>query len=749
MVPLLERIRTSEAFHILTGTELRFDLARFRQRIRTAIRESITSFSGLSPALAGLPNTFLSALGIQSVDPNAVNPNVLMMANSQTSMPPVSPSATAAKKSSIKIEAVKPYRPVKSVRGAVIIAGVATTVLGVAAFISPATSILAHLVNLPALTANIGLFWTGALNFLANIALPLGLGITVILARLRGNRSASLNKPNGTDREETRELDEIRRLCAEKTYVGDITFLQANYRDLFRLRELFSKHHARLDGQTIEKVRARINELVDLIEADSDQLGLVVTMRQVGPAGTHVFGTNPGDENARMVIPVTDVDDSRVTALACHHAQFLGSGKTAEVFTAYSLASLRDLFPNAQPRRVAIKIIKSSVDLALQADVRASVEQRVSNINHQNVIKIHGVGEIGTQRFIVMEYIEGTTLERLAGHVTPKELIGIIIQILEGLREAHRLGIYHRDLKLENVFRTNSGRIVIADFGMAKITNDLLLDTTMIEVTTLGDIPGTFNYIPPEAGLVQSLDSELLRVIPPVDVERCRAAWDLYAVGCIAYRLLAGIPPRTILNPQTFATFFLGYILNKPNISANDQAGYNRIQSRQISFIAYIKERAQQKLASASLPEPGKANFSDQFWAVVSRLLAYDASLRYQDCGTVITALKQVELQLDTPGAAVPAGVQPPAAASAPSAESLVLGGSAVLPLGLFEILTELANPARQFTLLDQWANGDLSNIDPSVDRAQLIARCREIIGQALNQQIRDAAELAVANLEP
>ncbi len=93
-----------------------------------------------------------------------------------------------------------------------------------------------------------------------------------------------------------------------------------------------------------------------------------------------------------------------------------------------------------------------------------------SAIEHPNVCAIYEVGEAGDEGYIVMQYVPGQSLDQLIarGPATPQLLLSVGIQIADGLQAAHSLGIFHRDLKPQNVMLTDGGLVKILDFGLAR-----------------------------------------------------------------------------------------------------------------------------------------------------------------------------------------------------------------------------------------------------------------------------------------
>ncbi|MEX2273367.1 MAG: protein kinase [Vicinamibacterales bacterium] len=203
----------------------------------------------------------------------------------------------------------------------------------------------------------------------------------------------------------------------------------------------------------------------------------------------------------------------------------LGAGGMGEVLRARDARLKRD---------VALKVLPlSSVG---NADSRARFDreaQVLASLSHPAIAQIFGVEIAGGAPVIVMELIEGPTLdERLAGGALPlAETLAIAAQLCDGLEAAHERGVIHRDLKPANIKAPPDGTIKILDFGLARVlTPDTGADTanspTMLGRTSSGIILGTAAYMSPEQARGRDLDKRT----------------DIWSFGCILYEMLTGAP---------------------------------------------------------------------------------------------------------------------------------------------------------------------------------------------------------------
>jgi serine/threonine protein kinase len=176
-------------------------------------------------------------------------------------------------------------------------------------------------------------------------------------------------------------------------------------------------------------------------------------------------------------------------------------------------------------RFVAIKVI--SQDLARSPEFLQRFYQEAQAagaLQHPNIVTIYDMGESNGLAYIVMEYLEGYTLERITSRAMSVRLVHklrYMVEACRGLQFAHRHGVIHRDIKPSNVFVTTSGAVKILDFGIAR------LNDPASSKTATGVMVGTLGYLSPEQ----------LRGEP------ASAATDIWAVGVTSYELFSGQQP--------------------------------------------------------------------------------------------------------------------------------------------------------------------------------------------------------------
>ena len=193
----------------------------------------------------------------------------------------------------------------------------------------------------------------------------------------------------------------------------------------------------------------------------------------------------------------------------------IGEGGMANVYLAHDLILDRD---------VAIKVLRG--DLAGDEKFVRRFQREAlsaSSLSHPNIVEMYDVGEDNGTYYIVMEYINGRTLKQLVkkrGALTLSECVDIMLQLTDGIDQAHASYIIHRDLKPQNIMIQDSGEIKITDFGIAMALNST-------QLTQTNSVMGSVHYLPPEqaSGKGATVKS------------------DIYSMGILFYELLTGNLP--------------------------------------------------------------------------------------------------------------------------------------------------------------------------------------------------------------
>jgi eukaryotic-like serine/threonine-protein kinase len=194
----------------------------------------------------------------------------------------------------------------------------------------------------------------------------------------------------------------------------------------------------------------------------------------------------------------------------------LGAGGMGTVYEAVEVGT---------ERRVALKLIAAEHAASQDALERFRREGRLASaIAHPRCVFVLAADEQAGRPYIVMELMPGATLKDLVeqrGALPPQEAIAKILDVIDGLREAHRLGVIHRDVKPSNCFLDKNGRVKIGDFGLSK---SLVLDA---HLTRTGSFVGTPLFASPEQVRGEGVDQKS----------------DVYSVAATLYCLLTGRAP--------------------------------------------------------------------------------------------------------------------------------------------------------------------------------------------------------------
>lgn len=251
-------------------------------------------------------------------------------------------------------------------------------------------------------------------------------------------------------------------------------------------------------------------------------------------------------------------------------------------------------------RQVAIKFLPEDRVGDPRALERFELEARaVSALNHPNICVLHEVGEHLGRPFLVLELLQGETLDQVlaGGPIPTARALEIAAAVADGLDAAHEAGILHRDIKPGNLFVTRRGHIKILDFGIAKLMPKpaetdagLVADEQQRSLTRPGTAIGTFAFMSPEQIRDEELDGRT----------------DIFSLGAVLYEMLAGT--RAFSGATAGGT--IGAILREDPPSLADQGIDPRVQ------------------------------------AVVARALAKDRERRWSSAGELRDALERVRLEM-------------------------------------------------------------------------------------------------------
>jgi len=228
----------------------------------------------------------------------------------------------------------------------------------------------------------------------------------------------------------------------------------------------------------------------------------------------------------------------------------LGEGGMGEVWRARDSRLNRD---------VAVKVLPESVSGDPARRIRFEQEARaLGTLNHPNIVAVYDIGQTDGQAYIVSELVDGDSLRKVIdrGPIPNRRLLDIAVQTAEALAAAHALGIVHRDLKPENIMVTNSGRVKVLDFGLAKqnppkTANE---ETATIMLSQPGMVLGTVGYMSPEQVRAEAVD----------------ARSDIFSFGCVLFEMATA---RHAFEGRTAADVISAVLKEEPaDIAASNSA---------------------------------------------------------------------------------------------------------------------------------------------------------------------------------
>jgi serine/threonine-protein kinase len=247
------------------------------------------------------------------------------------------------------------------------------------------------------------------------------------------------------------------------------------------------------------------------------------------PASTPAYdaGVPPdGEDLPELTVPESNPEASGGETLAgllpggrYQTVARLGAGAFGEVFRARDSVLGRDV----AVKRIRLDAFAEPVQLEEVKQRFLREAQVAARLRHPNIVTIHDIVSSGSTSLIVMELVEGETLQsrlRARGRLDLQETLRVLGQVASALDHAHANQVVHRDVKPANIMIEPSGQVKVMDFGIARLE-------TAANLTSTGLIMGTPNYMSPEQARGQKVDGRS----------------DLFSLGCVLYECLTGTRP--------------------------------------------------------------------------------------------------------------------------------------------------------------------------------------------------------------
>ncbi len=308
---------------------------------------------------------------------------------------------------------------------------------------------------------------------------------------------------------------------------------------------------------------------------------------------THNVLVDSSDTNTKPILPIGEKADlADLPVVLANHSRFnvismLGSGAMGSVYRAMD---------NLTGQFVAIKVL-----LALDAQSFKRFHREMEllkRLNHPNLVALYDANLAGETPYLVMECVEGISLDRLLtrrGLFRVSDACEVISQVAKGLQHAHDQNVIHRDIKPSNIMITPQGHVKLLDWGLARILQGMNNSMQDIFITVAHQTVGTPDYIAPE----QLEDSRT------VDGRA-----DIYSLGGTLFTLLTGKAPRDWRTGNAVAYQWL----ERPDLSvsairADTKSGLRKVllrmlelnREKRISSAAQLQELLAPFCASADL----------------------------------------------------------------------------------------------------------------------------------------------------
>jgi serine/threonine-protein kinase len=289
-------------------------------------------------------------------------------------------------------------------------------------------------------------------------------------------------------------------------------------------------------------------------------------------------------------------------------------------------------------REVAIKELVPSAAADPTALKRFLQEAQVmARTSHPNLVQVHDLEQIGAANYIVLEFVRGKSLRDWLnrGDIPMPQVFAVMHGVLQALDYAHRHAIVHRDMKPENVLLSDEGAVKVADFGIARLTDDSVGPGQT--ATKTGTTVGTPQYMSPEQVASSKVDGRS----------------DLYSAGIMFYELIVGQPPFTASEADGPFTLMAKHVQAPPKPPSVHRPGLDMRLEEVI--LKSLSKRPEERYQSGQEFDEAMSKVADRLCPGWQRSLEPGADLTKMVPGAAVTSLPAGTL----PSMAMPVGAPP------------------------------------------------------------------------------------------
>jgi serine/threonine protein kinase len=290
-------------------------------------------------------------------------------------------------------------------------------------------------------------------------------------------------------------------------------------------------------------------------------------------------------------------------------------------------------------REVAIKELVPSAAADPTALKRFLQEAQVmARTSHPNLVQVHDLEQIGAANYIVLEFVRGKSLRDWLnrGEIPMPQVFAVMHGVLQALDYAHRHAIVHRDMKPENVLLSDEGAVKVADFGIARLTDDSIAPGQT--ATKTGTTVGTPQYMSPEQVASSKVDGRS----------------DLYSAGIMFYELVVGQPPFTATESDGPFTLMAKHVQAPPKPPSVHKPGLDMRLEEVI--LKALSKRPEERYQTGQEFDEAMSKVADRLCPGWQRSLEPGADLTKMVPGVAVTSLPPGTLA----SMAMPVGSPPP-----------------------------------------------------------------------------------------